>query len=363
MELGSSQARGPRGELPGLPRGVYPYLGGTASSTEVQQAVLTYGYAAVSGTRGAIASRRLTKVLVDPATYVPHEQGETTPGMFGDIWLERQQAAQPAVLLTDTSQIRKGDRASLQQALDRWSTVSEPTAVVLAIESWWLRGGLSCLVEEVQQAGRPVALVLLHHYNGLDAAGAVAGMVTLIRAVSPIPVVLLRCDVSAIGAVAYGGYAGFIGTSSTRRHGSLPMRRSRQDLTADRDKSPSVFVPRLHQYLKASRLPAVTRRNDDDILRCDDSHCRGESLLRIARLAELDIRQARAEAAHHETASMERLARTILTASEPKDVWWEHCRSGADTAARLSAQGFAPSAWLSQWLELGSPSHDPATAR
>jgi hypothetical protein len=42
--------------------------------------------------------------------------------------------------------------------------------VVLPIEPWWLRDGLSWLIEEVRVAARPVALVLLHRYNGLDLA-------------------------------------------------------------------------------------------------------------------------------------------------------------------------------------------------
>jgi hypothetical protein len=41
-----------------------------------------------------------------------------------------------------------------------------------------------------------VALVLHHHYNGLDEAGAVAGLVAFLSALRHLPVVLLRCDVS-----------------------------------------------------------------------------------------------------------------------------------------------------------------------
>ena len=52
--------------------------------------------------------------------------------------------------------------------------------MVLPIEPWWLRDGLSWLIEEVRAAARPVALVLLHRYNGLDLVRTVAGLLTFI---------------------------------------------------------------------------------------------------------------------------------------------------------------------------------------
>lgn len=65
---------------------------------------------------------------------------------------------------------------------------------------------------------------MLHRYNGLDIAGAIAGLLTFMSAVGEIPVVLLRCDISAVGGVAYGAFAGFVGWSANTRHGPLPMR-------------------------------------------------------------------------------------------------------------------------------------------
>jgi hypothetical protein len=184
----------------------------------------------------------------------------------------------------------------------------------------------------VKAAGRPVALVLLHSYNGLDAAGTVAGLMTFMSAVAGLPVVLLRCNVSAVGAVAYGGFAGFIGVSTTTRHGPVPLRRKtlEADRQCERDESPSVFVPALHDYFKTSRLPSFARREQDEILRCHDPLCGGQSLLRISRLAEVDLAAARARA--HNMASTELLARTVLTSDEPRDAWWERCKSGADLA-------------------------------
>jgi hypothetical protein len=289
---------------------------------------------------------------------------ESQPELFGyDEWLERQRLAHVPVILTDTPRIGKRDRAALRTALERWKFLTDPALVVLPIEPWWLKGGLSCLIDEVGSAQRPVAVVVLHPYNGLDEAGAVTGLVTFMSAMNGLPVVLLRCDVSAVGAVAYGGFAGFIGLSAITRHGPTPRRAPRiGDDAGERDHSPSVFVPALHDYIKASKLPSISRGEESSILACDDPVCGGASLLRLSRLAEVDLVAARMQTYQHNMASHERVAQSVLNSGEPRDAWWELCKSGADTAASLIELGVSlpVSRWLRQWLEIGSPAHEPA---
>ncbi len=200
-----------------------------------------------------------------------------------DEWLTRQQAAGVPLILTDTPRIRNDDRSALRKALERWAAIDDPTLVVLPIEPWWLREGLPHLTEEVRAAGRPVAIVLLHQYNGLDTARALAGLLTFIAEVEPLPVVLLRCDISAVGMVAHRAFAGFVGWSANTRHGPLPMRRpDRVGGDDERDDSPSVFVSALHNYVKTSKLPALARDRRQNVLRCFDPVCRGASLLEIS---------------------------------------------------------------------------------
>jgi len=275
--------------------------------------------------------------------------------------LTRQQAAGVPVILTDTPRIRNADQSALRKALERWADIGEPTLAVLPIEHWWLREGLSCLTEYVREAGRPVAIVLLHRYNGLDPAGSVAGLVQLISDVEPLPVVLLRCDISAVGAVAHGAFGGFVGWSANTRHGPLPMRRpERRDDDDERDDSPSVLVPALHDYVKASKLPPLARHRPLDVLRCGDLVCRGQSLLRIAELCEDDLTAGRLLAGQHNVSSTEQIARTVLSAANPRDAWREACHAGAEVSASLAESGInlRLSRWLRQWLDLGSGSHD-----
>lgn len=358
----------PCAALPALPSGIYPYLGGSASVAELRTIVREYGYAAVPGPSGVKLARKVKNTLADPIQYAPGPTGtaEPHPELFGyDKWLERQRQAQVPIILTDSPRIRKRDREALRIALGRWHAVGEPTLVVLPIEPWWLKGGLPCLIEEVKSAQRPVALVVLHHYNGLDEAGAVAGLVTFMSAIDGLPVVLLRSDVSAVGAVAHGGFAGFVGVSATNRHGPMPRRNPQQnsDGDDDPDHSPSVFVPALHDYVKASKLPSISRDEDAEILACHDRACRGASLLRLSRLSEVDLAAARMHAYQHNMASHESIAQSVFRSGEPRDAWWELCRSGADMTASLVERGISLSVsrWLRQWLELGAPSHEPVT--
>jgi hypothetical protein len=360
LKIDAASAKlGPGALADGLGPGVFPYLGGSVRADRLQSVVAACGGAVVSGKQGAKLAATTPGVLVDPAAYFPSARPDSE-GLFDyDDWLIRQQAAGVPVILTDTPRIPNKDRSALQKALARWRNVDEPTVVVLPIEPWWLRDGLAWLTEEVQEAGRPVAVVLLHRYNGLDPAGAVAGLLAFISDVAPLPVVLLRCDISAIGAVAHGAFAGFVGWSASSRHGPLPMRQPGRADDDDRDESPSVFMPALHDYFKASKLPAF-RNRQLDVLRCDDPFCGGESLLRIADRSEVDIQAGRMLAGRHNLASTEQLARRVLTAAEPRDAWWETCRAGTNARAFLAESGISLPArrWLRQWLDLGSPFHD-----
>jgi hypothetical protein len=350
----------PQLPLDGITSGIFPYLGGSVRADHLRSVVMAYESVIVPGKQGAKLAATTPGVLVDPAMYVPHAETRPEPLFDYDEWLTRQQAAGVPLILTDTPRIRNNDVSALQKALARWDTIDEPTLVVLPLEPWWLRRrqGLPRLIEEVRIAARPIALVLLHQYNGLDIKGAVAGLLEFISAVRPLPVVLLRSDISAIGAVAHQAFAGFVGWSANTRHGPLPVPRPKND--DEQDESPSVFVPALNDYLKTSKLPVFARIRRPDVLRCDDRECRGDSLLRIADLSETDLRDGRMLASLHNLASTEQLARRVLAAEDPRAAWRESCRAGAKTIASLTERGVSlpQRRWLRQWLELGSPSHD-----
>jgi hypothetical protein len=362
----ASVVSGSRLLIAGMSPGIFPYVGGSVSADQLRAIVRTYGGAIVPGKRGVQLAAKTQHVLVDPAMYDPRAKSSPDALFDYDDWLMRQRSAGVPIILTDTPRIRNRDRSALRKALARWDSIDEPTLVVLPIEPWWFQEGLSCLTEEVHAAGRPVAVVLLHRYNGLDVTRVIAGLVTFVSAVGHVPVVQLRCDISAVGGVGYGSFAGFVGWSANTRHGPMPMRPPEQgEDDHDRDESPGIFVPALHDYFKASKLPGFVRGGRSDVLRCDDPVCAGSSLLRIAQLNQVNPPAARTLACQHNMAITEQIARRIMSATEPRDAWWETCKAGANMRASLIENGITlPSPrWLRQWLEMGSPSHDPETVR
>jgi hypothetical protein len=255
----------PQLPLDGITSGIFPYLSGSVSVDQLRSVVTVYEGAIVPGRQGAKLAAKVPGVLIDPAVYALQARAEPETLFDYDDWLMRQKAAGVPLILTDSPRIRNKDQSALRKALARWDLIDEPTLVVLPIEPWWLREGLPGLIEEVRAAGRPVAVVLLHRYNGLDIKGAVTGLLTFISAVKPLPVVLLRSDISAVGAVAHQAFAGFVGWSANSRHGPLPMRRPEGD--DERDESPSVLVPSLNDYVKTSKLSVFAR-----IRRLDCAH-------------------------------------------------------------------------------------------
>jgi hypothetical protein len=116
----------------------------------------------------------------------------------------------------------------------------------------------------------------------------------------------------------------------------------------ERDDSPSVFVPALHDYFKASKLPAFARNRRLDVLRCGDPVCGGDSLLKITEASEVDLQAGRLLAGRHNVAVTEQIARRTFSTAEPRDAWWEACNAGAKVSASLAESGV--SLPLSRWL-------------
>lgn len=94
---------------------------------------------------------------------------------------------------------------------------------------------------------------------------------------------------------------------------------------AKRDDSPSVFVPALHAYHKASKLPAFRDRRLE-VLRCADPVCGGDSLLKITEQNEDDPRAGRLLAGRHNVAVTEQIARRVLSAARFRGRRVSQCR-------------------------------------
>lgn len=87
---------------------------------------------------------------------------------------------------------------------------------MLALANWWMyEDGLRLLFHELRDTDVPVALVLEHRNDPLRVTRILHGVVALLQA--NITLIMLRCDVSALGLIANGALAAAYGSKSSIR--------------------------------------------------------------------------------------------------------------------------------------------------
>lgn len=375
MVLGPDEDTYRPGVAPFPAGSVVPYLAARTPREVLSAAGSRCGGAVLSGEKGleqinafrpAAAKRKAAQgcpmALVDPATYLPRkkkarqldlpypsddasdqaEAGGVEADSDGSWWRFRAEGAGLASLLTTGPVVRAADRYTLLRGLRRWAD-QERAVPVVAVTSHWLRTGLDVLIELVGQEQRPVALVLADSHNALDPIGAVAGLVRLIAEVRPLPISLLRCDISAIGAVAFGAALGAVGLTTGTRHcglGTRPPKGRPVDL------SPSVFLPRLFDYRKTSSLPGLAAA--PLLMTCTCLVCRGGSLLRFAESHDTTA------LALHNLHSAEDIAAAVLADADPASAWVNRCHDAVAATEQLIAVDGAAAvpSWLRQWATL-----------
>ncbi|MCM3925272.1 hypothetical protein ND748_26840 [Frankia sp. AiPs1] len=355
---------------------VLPYLTDSGLAL-VDEALTIVGGAVVAGRpdRSVIGVRyRNRPVLVDPATYRTAEQAATDGGGAsappGRDLIGGGAAALPGVggwpglsdrpvRLLGSPVIAVADRDALASAL----AAPEPGVVVLALpRGWLLAGGLDTLTKEVIAADRPVAIVLAHRGNPLDRVGTVAGLVALLRETRAVPIGLIRCDVSVIGAVAHGAALGAVGLLPSTRHQWWPPGGGGR---AARD--PHLFVPDLLTYVPAARLRALVDDEQDQLLVCACQACDGRSLLRFAsepgtiagpRPGSPGDGGTVLAAALHNLHATEETSIPVIESSPGKRAacWQRMCLRAVDTLTtvreRRGDRAPAVGAWLTQWCDL-----------
>jgi hypothetical protein len=89
----------------------------------------------------------------------------------------------------------------------------------LALHAWWWdpSGGLSILQRCIAEYAVPVALILEHRDDPLGVKRTLRSVVTTIRE-APVPVLVLRCDISMLGLLCHGAHAAAVGTTTALRH-------------------------------------------------------------------------------------------------------------------------------------------------
>lgn len=200
---------------------------------------------------------------------------------FDQAWIALQRELGLPVL-TDSGYLAPEDTSGLNVILSQAACLGDAIAT-LPLHLDWLtnpewRGHL---LRQVRAYGVPIAPVLEHRADPFDARGVVNGLLDLLDC--GVPVVLLRSDVSALGALCCGAIAAAVGTRATLRHLAPVPSASRSG--PRNPPRPSVVVPRCLAYKRLGEVNRTKRKHPEvAVWSCDCETCEGKELDWMLRL-------------------------------------------------------------------------------
>lgn len=221
----------------------------------------------------------LDHVIFDADLYSGQDRVEAGHHL-SHAWVQAQLSAGVRRAMTDSPYIAAGDLATLTRIL-RWaSTYGEAIVAALPIHQSWLTDPalLAALVREANTYGVAIALMVEHAKDPLGTRAAVQGIVDLIEQTDPL-VLLLRSDLAAVGALAFGASAGAIGTSTTLRHNFILTEKTEKNDFFPTVK-PAAFAPCSMSYRTLEKIAAAVRADSNHPERwsCMCNTCNGQPL-------------------------------------------------------------------------------------
>lgn len=232
-------------------------------------------------------------VLLDAGRY-SGDRRKLAGDPFDTSWIALQRRRRVAPVLTDSGYLADGDTDGLSSILRRAALLGDVVAVLPLHRSWLSRQPQrQLLLDRVEATGVPVAVVIEHSADPLGVHGVLAGLLELLG--GAVPVILLRADTSALGALCYGAASAAVGTTSRLRHlyPAGPGRPSRPGGPAA--PAVSAVVPQCLAYVDVNRIAAAVQDNPDEPMwRCDCAECKVE---RLDWLAGLGSREQQEQAA------------------------------------------------------------------
>ncbi|MBA0128314.1 hypothetical protein H0B56_22440 [Haloechinothrix sp. YIM 98757] len=264
----------------------------------------------------------------------------------------RQQLDMCEAALTDSGYIGTADTGGLRTVLTEAARLGPRVIALLPLaKSWLTTPAVQDLVAEVRRHDVPVALAVEDSRDPLATRKAVHGLLTVLQE-SPVPVLLIRSDTSAVGALCYGALAGAVGTRPSVRHIAPPG--GGFSSTSE----PSAFVRMLLDYYTVGRIADIAQQTPDlsQLWECECDECGGRSLRRLATVS--DPERQEALAFRHSLHALFDLhigiARPHTTRQAWMRSWHEHCSNALNLHAdirRHDPTWRRPSA-LSSWHEV-----------
>ena len=232
----------------------------------------------------------------------------------------------------------KDNRSALEDAVREQSRIAFDldATMLLAIDVRWVAKQTDLVVDTLQSANRPVALVFAHRADPLAIGGAVAGLRRIASRVEGLTV--LRSDHGAIGALAFGADHASIGLTTTTRHfAPVEMRARRRPGSLAR-----VFVRSLLDWFLADTTAGWTAAGTNII--CELPCCNGLSLDRFID-SDLDVNW-------HNMNALADFANYVLNAEVPDRgrEFLNECQRAASTYGLAGFNGPEnPKAQLTSW--------------
>jgi len=212
-------------------------------------------------------------LLLDAARYAgQHRLPASAP--FNPRWLRRQRELGLPVL-TDSGYVDSGDEAGLTSILRRAAVMPDAIAV-LPLHPMWLRDRLhlTLLTGHIRDTGVPVALVLEAQRDPFAMPGVVPGLLEVLG--TAVPTLLLRSDLSSLGALCNGAVAAAVGTVAALRH--LAPLDSRPPVPPGPRPPSTVFRPTL-SYRRIGAIARARRGHPDEHLwACECRVCAGRDV-------------------------------------------------------------------------------------
>ncbi|MBB3664681.1 hypothetical protein FB384_003585 [Prauserella sediminis] len=296
-------------------------------------------------------------VLCDADRYSGGNRKPAAQGIQPE-WCRRQRE-RGLIALTDSGYLAAGDDNGLDRVLREAATQPAPTIAMLPLAAEWFAssGRHRTLTNKIESHGVPVAVAIEHDKDPFAAQYVLRGFLELLAAAT-VPVLLLRSDVSALGALCHGAHAAAIGVTSTLRH----LYRTPSG-GGGRPAGVSAFISGLLSYhLLATCARAFAHTPElDHLWRCDCPVCGGALPARLEATAD-PYTAATFHSLHAQLELHTELRPHRHTREQRISAWHESCSHALflhEQVADLLPAWRAP-ANLRSWLRV---TEDPLAAR
>ncbi|MFC6017562.1 hypothetical protein ACFP2T_15270 [Plantactinospora solaniradicis] len=274
---------------------------------------------------------------------------------FSSDWLGRQRELGLPVL-TDSGYVGWGDLDGLVAILRRTAMIGDAIAL-LPLHLSWLRvpSARDTLLRQVRAFAVPVAIIVEYQADPFGVRGVVDGLIELLNC--DVPLLLLRSDISALGALCCGAVAAAVGTRAALRH-LYPMAPQPARRRWSRP-APSVVVSGCLSYKRLGTVARTKRRHpDSNLWWCGCSTCEGRDLDWILHRPE---RMRERLSFQHSLDALVELRDELIGPDPQRDqlTWRARCASAAYWRREV---GWEPLPALDRWQQaIGlPPSDDPA---